>query len=279
MNRRHLTKQTVAVVPAGGTGARMKSRRPKQYLSLSGAPLLVHTLRALLDSGTTDGVVLAVPADRIAATRRLLHRHHISRVLDVVAGGAERQESVWRGLQAVPIDVHWVVVHDAVRPFVTRDLVARVLAAARRHGAATCGLPVRETVKRVRGKTVEATLDREGLWLIQTPQAFNRDLLWEAHEKARRDGFTGTDDTALVERLGGRVAMVPGLPQNLKITTPEDLKVARLWLSGERALVVRPRRGGVRGPFLGPRRRRMDEGRGRMRSLGMVRGPFLGPRR
>lgn len=226
-----MTDRAVAVVPAGGTGARMKSRRPKQYLSLSGAPLLVHTLRALLGSGAMDGVVLAVPADRIAATRRLLHRYRVPRVLGVVAGGAERQESVWRGLQAVPAGARWVVVHDAVRPFVTRDLVERVLAAARRHGAATCGLQVRETVKRVRGETVDATLDRDGLWLIQTPQAFSRDLLWEAHEKARRDGFTGTDDAVLVERLGGRVAMVPGLPQNLKITTPEDLKVARLRLT------------------------------------------------
>ena len=228
--------RAVAVVPAGGTGARMKSRLPKQYLSLNGVPLLVHTLRTLLDSEGMDGVVLAVPADRIAATRRLLHRHRIPRVLDVVAGGAERQESVWRGLCAVPAAVRWVVVHDAVRPFITGDLVEQVLAAARRHGAATCGLKVRETVKRVRGETVETTLDREGLWLIQTPQAFSRELLWEAHDKARRDGFTGTDDAVLVERLGGRVAVVPGLAQNLKVTTPEDLRLARLWLTRARRL-------------------------------------------
>jgi 2-C-methyl-D-erythritol 4-phosphate cytidylyltransferase len=225
---------TVAVIPAGGTGARMKTRRPKQYLSLTGAPLLVHTLRALLRSGAMDGVVLAVPADRIAPTRRMLQRYGIPRVLSVVEGGAERQESVWRGLQAVPAGARWVLVHDAVRPFVTRDLVEQVLAAARRHGAATCGLEVRETVKRVRGETVQATLDRVGLWLIQTPQAFRRDLLWTAHERARRDHFTGTDDAVLVERLGERVAMVPGLAQNLKITTPEDLKVARLWLRAGR---------------------------------------------
>ena len=228
---------TVAVIPAGGTGARMNSRRPKQYLRLAGAPLLVHTVRALLRSGAVDGVVLAVPVDRIAATRRLLQRHRVPRVLSVVGGGAERQESVWRGLQAAPAGARWVVVHDAVRPFITRNLVERVLAAARRYGAATCGLEVRETVKRVRGKTVRATLDRDGLWLTQTPQAFSRDLLWTAHEKARRDHFTGTDDAVLVERLGGRVAMVPGLPENLKITTPEDLNIARRWLrAGHRPL-------------------------------------------
>jgi 2-C-methyl-D-erythritol 4-phosphate cytidylyltransferase len=138
---------------------------------------------------------------------------------------------VRHGLQAAPAGARWIVVHDAVRPFVTPALVARVLAAARLCGAATCGVPVRETVKRVREETVEATVDREGLWLTQTPQAFRRDLLWEAHEKARRDGWVGTDDAGLVERLGERVAMVPGLPQNLKITTPEDLKIARRWMS------------------------------------------------
>ena len=209
----------------------MGRRQPKQYLLLGKSPLLVRTLRCLVDSPQMAGVVVVVPADRIASTRRLLLRHRVPRVLEVVEGGADRQESVWRGLQAVPAGTPWVVVHDAVRPFVTADLVERVLGAAREHGAATCGLEVRETVKRVRELVVESTLDRKGLWLIQTPQAFGRDLLWEAHDKARRDGFRGTDDAVLVERLGSRVAVVPGLAQNLKITTPEDLRAARGWLS------------------------------------------------
>ena len=177
------------------------------------------------------GLVVAVPAERVEATRRLLGRHRVPRRCEVVAGGAERQESVWLGLQAAG-DAEWVLVHDAVRPFITAALVARVLAAAGATGAATCGLPVRETVKRAREDgTAEATLDRTGLWLVQTPQAFRRALLWEAHDKARRDGFAGTDDAVLVERLGGRVALVPGLPQNLKITTREDLTMARRWMA------------------------------------------------
>ena len=229
MSRRGARDRAVAVVPAGGMGVRMGSRRPKQYLSLAGFPLLVHTLRALGTCPALDGVVLAVPADRVAATRRVLSRHRIA-VLEVLGGGSSRQESVWRALQATPAGSRWIVVHDGVRPFITGDLVGRLLAAARRWGAATCGLPVRETVKRVTDGMVQSTLDREGLWLVQTPQAFSRELLWEAHEKARRDGFSGTDDAVLVERLGAPVAMVPGLPHNLKITTPEDLRVARLWL-------------------------------------------------
>jgi 2-C-methyl-D-erythritol 4-phosphate cytidylyltransferase len=193
----------------------------------------VATLRALGRARSLAGIVVAVPAAHVSATRRLLTRARVPKILDVVAGGADRQESVWRGLQRVPEDARFVVVHDAVRPFVTPDLIERVRAAAAA-GAATCGLPVRDTVKRVTDGVVAATVPRQGLWLTQTPQAFARDLLWEAHDKARRDGFAGTDDAVLVERLGMPVAMVPGLAQNLKITTPEDLRTARAW--------VRPRR-------------------------------------
>jgi 2-C-methyl-D-erythritol 4-phosphate cytidylyltransferase len=211
----------------------MGSRRPKQYLRLGRAPILVATLRALARARPLAGIVVAVPAAHVAATRRLLARARVPKILDVVAGGADRQESVWRGLQRVPQDARFVVVHDAVRPFVTAELVERVRAAAA-GGAATCGMPVRETVKRVTDGAVAATVERQGLWLTQTPQAFARDLLWEAHDKARRDGFAGTDDAVLVERLGMPVAMVPGLAQNLKITTPEDLRTARAWVSPRR---------------------------------------------
>ena len=224
---------TYAIVPAGGLGARMGSRRPKQYLRLGRAPILVATLRALGRARGLDGIVVAVPEARVEATRRLLARLRVPKILDVVAGGVDRQESVWRALQRVPESAQWIVVHDAVRPFITGALVERVRAAAAA-GAATCGVPVRETVKRVQDGVIEATIERQGLWLTQTPQAFARALLWEAHEKARRDGFVGTDDAVLVERLGMTVAMVPGLVHNLKITTPEDLRTARAW--------ARPRR-------------------------------------
>ena len=222
--------KAVAVIPAGGAGARMGAQRPKQYLVLGGAPILIHTARALARCRSLEGLIVAAPPDRVDVTRALLARFRVPRVLAVVAGGEERQDSVRLGLEAVPPEAAWVVVHDGVRPFATPEVVDRVLAAARVPGAATCGWPVRETVKRVRDKVVEATLPREGLWLTQTPQAFRRALLVEAHVKAAHDGYRATDDAMLIERLGGRVAMVEGLPQNLKITTPEDLKAARAWL-------------------------------------------------
>ena len=223
---------TVAVVPAGGSGRRMGRSRPKQYLAVRGVPLIVHTLRALVRS--VQGVVVAAPAAHVGSTRRLFARHRLPCVLAVVAGGAERQESVWLALSALPEETRWVIVHDAVRPFITPALIERVLAAARAHGAATCGLAVRDTVKRVRETLVQATLDRDGLWLTQTPQAFRRELLWEAHDKARREGFLGTDDAMLVERLGRAVRIVPTAGLNTKVTTPADLALARALLGRRR---------------------------------------------
>jgi 2-C-methyl-D-erythritol 4-phosphate cytidylyltransferase len=130
-------------------------------------------------------------------------------------------------MQALPDDAEVIVVHDAVRPLITRRLIDAVVRAAAESGAVICALPIAETVKRVRGEVVEATLDRSELWAVQTPQAFRADLLREAHEKARRDSVVGTDDAMLVERLGHPVRVVRGLAENVKITTPEDLRRAR----------------------------------------------------
>lgn len=218
---------TVAVVPAAGSGSRMGGSSPKQFLLIGGIPLLARTLATLGRSRVIGGIVVVAPPSAVERTRRLIQRHRLPRVLAVVPGGRQRQESVWLGLQAVPATAELVVVHDGVRPFITGGLVRQVVQEAARFGAAACGLPVGETVKRAREGFVQATLDREGLWLVQTPQAFRRILLWEAHEKARRDGFLGTDDAVLVERLGAPVRMVAGLVENVKVTTPEDLARAR----------------------------------------------------
>jgi 2-C-methyl-D-erythritol 4-phosphate cytidylyltransferase len=146
---------------------------------------------------------------------------------------------VWLGLHAVPESAAVIVVHDAVRPFITRTLIDRVVAAARAGGGAICALPIAETVKRARDGIVETTVDRSALWAVQTPQAFRAALLREAHEKARRDAFLGTDESMLVERLGHPVAVVPGLPENVKITTPEDLRRARTTRAGGRSRAQR----------------------------------------
>lgn len=217
----------MALIPAGGLGVRLGSRTPKQFLALGGGPILAATVAHFARHPAIAAIVVAAPAAHVERTRRALRRLRGRSAVTVVPGGQTRQESVWLALQAGPDDAGLVVVHDAVRPFITRGLIDAVVAAAREAGAAICALPVTETVKRVRGDEVEATLDRAGLWTVQTPQAFRADLLREAHEKARRDGVVGTDDAALVERLGYPVKVIRGLEGNLKITTPEDLRRAR----------------------------------------------------
>jgi 2-C-methyl-D-erythritol 4-phosphate cytidylyltransferase len=218
---------TVVLIPAGGIGARLGRRTPKQFLALGGGSILAATVAHFARHPAVCAIVVAAPAAHVNRAGLALRRVGRRGVITVVAGGPTRQESVWLALQAAPGDVDLVIVHDAVRPFITRRLIDAVVGAARRSGAAVCALPLSETVKRVRGDEVETTIDRSGLWTVQTPQVFRADLLREAHEKARRDGVVGTDDAALVERLGHPVKVVGGLPENLKITTPEDLRRAR----------------------------------------------------
>ena len=231
-------RDVAVVIPAGGVGTRLGRRTPKQFLALGSAPILVATVRHFARHPRVNSVVVSAPAAHVARTRRMLERGRGAPVT-VVEGGGTRQESVSRGLAAVPADSALVVVHDAVRPFITRALIdserrllavgwgLAVVGAARATGAAICALPIAETVKRVSGGVVESTLDRAELVAVQTPQAFRADLLREAHDKARRDGFIGTDDAMLVERLGQSVQVVPGLAENVKITTPVDLRRAR----------------------------------------------------
>lgn len=216
------------VLPAGGTGTRLGRRTPKQFLRLGGEPILALTLRHFVRHPDVESVVVAAPSAHVPRTRALVGRPAGRRLgVQVVSGGPTRQESVRCGLDALPEGLDLVLVHDAVRPFITRALVDTVAEAAATAGAAVCALPIAETVKRVRDGMVEATLDRSVLWAVQTPQGFRVELLREAHDKARRDGVQGTDDAMLVERLGHTVRVVPGLVGNIKITTPADLRAAR----------------------------------------------------
>jgi 2-C-methyl-D-erythritol 4-phosphate cytidylyltransferase len=219
--------EVCALVPAGGSGIRLGHRVPKQFLRVAGVPILVLTVRRLLQHPAVSAVVVAAPDAHVVRTRRMLGAGGRRAPITVVPGGPTRQQSVWRALQAAPTTADIVVVHDAVRPFITRALLDSVVAAAAETGAAICALPLTETVKRVREGWVDATIDRDGLWSVQTPQAFRAALLREAHDKARRDGVEATDDATLVERLGQRVGVVRGLAGNVKITTPEDLRRAR----------------------------------------------------
>ncbi|HSF68246.1 MAG TPA: 2-C-methyl-D-erythritol 4-phosphate cytidylyltransferase [Nitrospiraceae bacterium] len=226
----------VALVPAAGRGLRMGGSVPKQFLSLGGEPLIVQSLRILQAASVVDQIVLAVPpADIEYCENEIVSRHRFSKVTKVVAGGAERQDSVRCALTQVPPDTEIVLIHDAVRPFVTLRMMTEVVAAARKEGAAIIALPMRDTVKHVRTDgTIERTVDRTPLWLAQTPQAFRRDWIETAHRKAHAEGIRATDDAFLVEWMGYSVAVVEGSGENIKVTRPEDLVIGEAILASRK---------------------------------------------
>jgi 2-C-methyl-D-erythritol 4-phosphate cytidylyltransferase len=223
-------RDIVVVIPAGGQGRRMRSATPKQFLPLAGRSILARTISAFDGLSEVKEIVVVAPRAYVERTRTLIRRGKFSKVSSVVPGGSRRQDSVRNGLHACLNKNGVVLVHDAVRPFVDRNTILAVARAAQRYGAAVVGVKAKDTIK-VEGSRhgfFSRTLDRRTLWAVQTPQGFRFDLLWQAHESARRSKFVGTDEASLVERLGMRVRIVPGPEQNLKITTAADLWLARL---------------------------------------------------
>jgi 2-C-methyl-D-erythritol 4-phosphate cytidylyltransferase len=214
----------------------MGSNIPKQFLTLGGLPILVHSLQVLEAADSVSEIILAVPeADREFCLREIVTPHGFKKVTNIVAGGEQRQDSVCHGLEAAGEDTEVVLVHDAVRPFLTIDMIRRVIEAAVKHGAAVVAIPMRDTVKQVGvDGLIERTVDRGQLWLAQTPQAFRYTLFREAHRKAQLDGFHGTDDVQLMERLGYPVAVVEGSGENIKITRPEDLSIGEAILAARK---------------------------------------------
>ena len=224
--------KTVAVIPAGGSGKRMGGRIPKQYLSLSGTPILVYTLRIFQYSSLVDRIILAVPKDDLTDVRaNIVDRYGLSKVSFIVPGGKERQDSVRNALHYVDDEAEIVVVHDGVRPLVTTALIEKVIKKAGEMGAVASGLDIKDTVKRIdREGRIAETIPRDFLWLTQTPQAFRREIIIEAYRRAYREGFYGTDDASLVERTGVPVWMVLGDKNNIKVTTKEDLVLCEMML-------------------------------------------------
>ncbi|MBI5571903.1 MAG: 2-C-methyl-D-erythritol 4-phosphate cytidylyltransferase [Desulfomonile tiedjei] len=224
-----------ALVTAGGHGTRMGSRFPKQYLDLNGLPVLARTLLIFQAHPLVDTIVVTVPpGDEEFCLKEIVVRHNLRKVAEVVAGGADRQASVYHGLERLT-HTDLVAIHDGVRPLVSPEVITRTIQAAEQVGAAAAGIPVRETVKKRIGAHLE-TIPRSDLWLARTPQAFRTALIWDAHRRALSEGFRGTDDAALVERLGHEVEIVEDTEENIKITTPADLAVARFWLGATAGL-------------------------------------------
>lgn len=217
-----------AVIAAGGSGRRMQLPGNKVYIPVLDKPVLAHTLEAFDRSREVNEIVVVVPVNEIETCRaEVIEPFCPNTKVRLVAGGRERQDSVFNGILAAAVNCDYVVVHDGARPLLTSGLIDSVLREAMVCGAAIAAVPLKDTVKIAdpEGFVVE-TPDRNSLWSVQTPQAFKKDLLIAAHELARGTGFLGTDDASLVERLGYKVKIVPGEYENIKITTPEDLQVA-----------------------------------------------------
>lgn len=203
----------------------MGTKESKQFLFLHDQPVLLHTLRIFETHPEVREIVVVTRENEMERVIGLIEQAGLKKVVRVTAGGKERQESVYRGLQCLTTE--WVLVHDAVRPFVSHEAISRLLTAVRMHGAAILAVPVKDTVKQVDpAGIVEMTPDRSRLWAVQTPQAFRTDLLREAHEQAAGQEPAATDDSMLVELLGIDVRVVEGEYTNIKLTTPDDLILA-----------------------------------------------------
>ena len=224
----------LAIIPAAGMGVRMGGGTPKQFLSLDGVPIFVHTLRKFVAADAIDEIYLALRPEDMERAEKDLEREHFAKPLRLVSGGATRQETVARALAEAPPSTQLVVVHDAVRPFVELEMIRKVVEAARQDGAAILGIPSVDTVKQVERQTILGTVPRERIVLAQTPQAFRYDIIREAFARAAADGFGGTDESSLVERLGHPVVVLMGSDRNIKITKPSDLPIARLYIAQEK---------------------------------------------
>jgi 2-C-methyl-D-erythritol 4-phosphate cytidylyltransferase / 2-C-methyl-D-erythritol 2,4-cyclodiphosphate synthase len=217
---------TVAIIPAAGSGSRMKLDHPKQYHSLAGIPILIHTIRVFAESSHIDRIVVVVPSDHLEFTLNLMEEYRLATdTLEVVAGGRRRQDSVKAGLDSLDNDVETVLVHDGARPLVSLQTIADCCDAVSKHGAAIVAVPVKDTLKKGDAENrILSTVDRENLWQAQTPQAARFSLLMDAYKVAGDKDVT--DESSLLELAGTRVHLVEGSETNIKITRPDDLIIA-----------------------------------------------------
>jgi len=220
-----------AIIAAAGRGERLGGSIHKQFLEIDNKPILVHTLEKFCQSKLIDSIIIVVPEDWTRFTENyIVKKFNITKVRQIIEGGATRQDSVFKALQSVDETFATVAIHDAVRPLVSLELLNKVTDKARETGAAILAVPIYESIKKVANFQIEATLTRDSTWLVQTPQVFQRDLIFHAYQQAFFNCITAADDSELVEYLGHPIHVVEGSRTNIKITTLEDLKLATVLL-------------------------------------------------
>jgi 2-C-methyl-D-erythritol 4-phosphate cytidylyltransferase len=230
----------MAPVPVGAKGKQKKAPPSKQFTELGGTPILIHTLRKFAAVDAVSEIWIALRENELAGFRARLEseaKDVLKKKVELVVGGEHRQQSVESALTAVAATAHEddiVLVHDAVRPLVTREIIQEVIDAAKKYGAAIAGLPAVDTVKQVErtaeGAVIKTTIPRASIVMAQTPQGFRYSVIKKAFDEASADGFLGTDEASLVERSGHEVAVVMGSPRNIKITAPADMELAEFYL-------------------------------------------------
>lgn len=220
-----------AVIVAAGKGKRMGTEISKQFLPLCGKEILTHTVEKFEAAKYIRDIILVTGQDSLQDVRDMMQEYNWKKVVSVVAGGKERQDSVWNGLQAVSEDTEIVLIHDGVRPFVTEEILNDSIETAMEMGGCVAGVPAKDTIKVCNAENIAvATPDRSTLWQIQTPQTFRKELILQAYMQAKEDGFAGTDDASLAEHSGYPVKVIMGSYRNIKITTREDLLVGEAFL-------------------------------------------------
>lgn len=230
--------KVTAVVVAAGVGKRMGAHAvAKQFLEIEGIPILGHTLQKFERFADVDDIVLVTRLTDQPLCEQIIADCQVRKVVAIAEGGKERQDSVWNGLCCADPQTEIVLIHDAVRMFVTDDMLTASIQAARECGASVVAVPAKDTIKKAvthgAAVFVETTLDRSTLWQVQTPQTFQYPLILALHQKARNLGVYGTDDAMLAEHFGHSVRIVPGSDRNIKITTPDDLIIARAFVYAE----------------------------------------------
>lgn len=224
--------RTYAIIVAGGSGKRMGAGINKQFLKLNGRPILYYTLKAFSVNNLIDGIILVAAQNEIEQCRvEIIEKYDIKKVMKIVPGGKERQESVFNGLCALE-DCELVLIHDGARPFVNQRIIEEGIKYAKMYGACSCGIVPKDTIKlKDENSYSTGTLDRNKLFCIQTPQCFKYDIIMECHHRMKNENIPVTDDTMVVERYNNKVYLYEGSYSNIKITTPEDMIMAKAILS------------------------------------------------
>ncbi|MFH0924539.1 MAG: 2-C-methyl-D-erythritol 4-phosphate cytidylyltransferase [bacterium] len=223
-----MDKKVAAIITAAGKGSRMGQPISKQFLSLGGKPILYHTVKAFESSGKIAEIYLIVGYDDINyCKQKIIYKYGFQKIKKIIIGGRERQDSIYNGLKELDTAVDTVLIHDGVRPFITTELIDKIIDELDQEQAMILAVPAKDTIKLVnQDGYIKETLDRKKLCLTQTPQGFDYNIIWSAYEKAYNDGYYATDDANLVERMGKKVKILMGDYENIKITTMEDLSVA-----------------------------------------------------